>query len=125
MMGYTALMFASERGHENIAKLLIENGANVEQYNYLRNTALMLASENGHERLLTSLIENGAKDDKKFGMMNYIFTYIILCSQVNRWSNVHLRKTGCKHYSLMKNQDLFYFFYKKINDERQNWIMKC
>jgi len=55
--GETALMFASERGHTRIVKLLIEAGADVNIQDHINHTALMVASCNGHAKIIKILIE--------------------------------------------------------------------
>ena len=62
--GYTALMAASEMGHIDIVKLLIEAGADVNATldDYDRSTALKYASKKGHTEIVELLIEAGAKE---------------------------------------------------------------
>ena len=69
--GYTALMAASEMGHIDIVKLLIEAGANVNAMTEEGTmfavddaglTALMYASREGHIDIVKLLIEAGAKE---------------------------------------------------------------
>ena len=55
--GYTALMWASEYGNLEAAKLLIENGADVNAKDKYGDTALI---EAGHLEVVKLLIENGA-----------------------------------------------------------------
>src|SRR5690349_7723702 len=50
----TALIYASEKGHKEIVKLLIDNGADID-YNIevvFGRTALMCASSNGHKEIV-------------------------------------------------------------------------
>ena len=47
--GMTALMVASEKGHVDVVRALVELGADVAQAKPDGMTALMLASEKGHE----------------------------------------------------------------------------
>ena len=53
------LLWASENGHLEIVKLLIENGADVSAKD---NEAFRMASENGYLEIVRLLIENGAKE---------------------------------------------------------------
>jgi ankyrin repeat protein len=46
--GYTALIQATENGHTDCVRLLIDAGANKEAKNVSRDTALQLAVQNGH-----------------------------------------------------------------------------
>lgn len=57
-----ALLWASDQGHYDLVKLLIEDGANVNTFNAYdeRETALVNASKKGHYDIVKFLIENGA-----------------------------------------------------------------
>ncbi len=59
--GATALMWASLEGHPEIAKLLIEEGADVNVQNDDGATALMAASQEGHKEIAKLLRKAGAK----------------------------------------------------------------
>jgi hypothetical protein len=56
--GYTALHRASIRGHLEVAKLLIENGASIfdETHNAERQTALALMVANGHKHMVEEFV---------------------------------------------------------------------
>ncbi len=62
--GKTALMIALENGHEELCKLLLERGADVNvtamDHWDKGKTVLILAAENGHEELCELLLERGA-----------------------------------------------------------------
>ena len=58
--GDTALIFASDRDHNEIAKILIEAGANVNAQNNTGHTALLTATHRGNPELMKILIEAGA-----------------------------------------------------------------
>jgi ankyrin repeat protein len=58
--GWTALHLASSEGHLDIAKLLIDRGANVDSRNDEQETPLALASSFGHLDIARFLIESGA-----------------------------------------------------------------
>ena len=59
--GQTALMIAAELGHTEIARLLVEQGANIHPVsNYYGYTALLWAARGGHADILRLLIAHGA-----------------------------------------------------------------
>ena len=57
--GDTALICASDSGHEAVCELLITRGCNVDMKDNGGWTALMRASHNGHIPVVISLIEAG------------------------------------------------------------------
>ncbi|KIX03194.1 uncharacterized protein Z518_06746 [Rhinocladiella mackenziei CBS 650.93] len=57
----TPLSWASENGHEDVARLLIEKGAAVDSTDEYGRTPLSWASGNGHEDVVRLLIEKGAE----------------------------------------------------------------
>ena len=59
----TALINASSGGHIEIAKVLLDNGAEVNAKNKSGNTALMMASSNGHIDIVRLLLDNRAEMD--------------------------------------------------------------
>jgi len=59
----TALHLACENGHSDLAKYLVENGANPNAVNSLNQTALWFACDNGHAELARYLMANGASTD--------------------------------------------------------------
>lgn len=58
--GNTALMFAASGGHLEIARVLVETGADINLRDEYGETALMLASAKGHLEIASLLIENNA-----------------------------------------------------------------
>ena len=52
-----ALLLATEEGHLEVVKFLVENGANIHADNY---GALRVASQNGHLEVVKFLVERGA-----------------------------------------------------------------
>jgi ankyrin repeat protein len=56
----TALMLATAEGHLEVAKLLLEYGADVNTQNRNGWTALMLATRDGRPEIVTMLLEHGA-----------------------------------------------------------------
>ena len=55
-----AIYLASELGHLEKVKYLVENGADVNAKDRFDRTALIFASENGHFEIVKYLVENGA-----------------------------------------------------------------
>ena len=53
------LQLASQYGCEDLVKLFIQHGADV-NFNEWRSSALISATENGHEKIVKLLIESGA-----------------------------------------------------------------
>ena len=66
----TALMFASEKGYELLAKYLVNNDADVDAANKYNNTALICAALNGHLEIVKCFVENGADVNLKGGYHN-------------------------------------------------------
>ena len=64
-MGWAAMMYAAQKGHEQCARALIENGADLEKQQNEGWTALMFSALNGHEPCARALIENGADLEKQ------------------------------------------------------------
>ena len=60
--GYTALMKAAWAGHSDVAKALLEKGADVTAKNIRGNTALMFAEDTGRTEIIRLLKEAGAKE---------------------------------------------------------------
>ena len=61
--GNSALSMAAFSGHEPVARLLLEAGADKHLARDDGLTALMLASENGHLEVVRLLLETGADKD--------------------------------------------------------------
>ena len=57
---WTALHLAAEKGHVDVAKVLIQNGADVNAVDKDKETALHVAAENEHADVAKVLIQNGA-----------------------------------------------------------------
>ena len=58
--GWTALMLAAQKGHEQVVRDLLEAGAVVGAQDNDGVTALMFAAQNGHEQVALVLLEAGA-----------------------------------------------------------------
>ena len=56
---------ASENGHLETVKHLVENGANINEKNKDRDTPLICASRNGHLEIVIYLCENGDDINEK------------------------------------------------------------
>lgn len=63
--GTTALMRASQEGHVDITRALIDAGVDVNRRNHEGMNALMLASQRGHADIVMILIEAGATKDEQ------------------------------------------------------------
>ncbi|XP_061666389.1 ankyrin repeat and SAM domain-containing protein 3 [Syngnathoides biaculeatus] len=63
--GWTALMYASYIGHDNIANLLLEAGVNVNATTAKGQTPLMLAASCGNESIAYFLLHQGAELEVK------------------------------------------------------------
>ena len=61
--GFTALFMASDYGHLEVARLMIEKGAKLDLRDNNDATALYIASRNGHLEVARLLIEKGATVD--------------------------------------------------------------
>jgi len=65
--GYTSLSWATERGHEEVIKLLLDSKANTESKDVRGQTALILAAMSGNGAVVKLLLDNKAdirpKDD--------------------------------------------------------------
>jgi len=84
--GYTPLMYCLENDTLNmnddtlqIAKFLIENGANVndvtDEDEHAAVTPLWLATSNGNFNVVQLLVENGAKDNNEKGLLSNCLCY--------------------------------------------------
>jgi len=58
---WTPLIIASQNGHLEIVKVLIENGADINAENAYTETALCLAKGDGHNDIVEILERLGAK----------------------------------------------------------------
>ena len=61
--GQTALMYACEKGQDDIANLLLDNGAKINAVDNYRRTALHLAVMGSHVACCRTLIQRGASID--------------------------------------------------------------
>lgn len=63
--GNTALILASRKGLENIARVLIGHGANIDLKNNQEETALITAARAGHTKIVKMLLDVRASIDEK------------------------------------------------------------
>ena len=61
--GETALIKAATAGHDNIVKLLLQNGADVNTKNKQGETALLKAVKAGNLKIVVELLYYGANSD--------------------------------------------------------------
>jgi len=61
----TLLLWAAEKGHEAVVKLLLERGAQIESMDVDRRTPLSWAAEKGHETVVKLLLERGAQIESR------------------------------------------------------------
>ncbi|RUS90925.1 hypothetical protein EGW08_001322 [Elysia chlorotica] len=59
--GFSSLHLSALNGHKDVAKTLIQHGADIEIRNNRHQTALLLAVSQGHTSLLELLVERGAR----------------------------------------------------------------
>ncbi len=64
-MGWTALHYAAKSGSLECVKLLIKNGAKIDQANVDDQTPLRFAAQSGHFDCMKYLLDNGAELNKK------------------------------------------------------------
>ena len=57
----------SETPHENLVKLLVQSGADINLKRKLQKTALMCAAERGHTSIVKYLLDEGAQGMNKLG----------------------------------------------------------
>jgi len=63
-VGRTALYFACENGHLEVARLLLDHGADTQQATKSGSTPLHSACEQGHEEVARLLLDRGANKEK-------------------------------------------------------------
>jgi len=67
ILGETALMLASEKGHVSVVSVLLNNGADMSATDKHERHAMMKAAENGHIEVVKYFLDNGADVDMKDG----------------------------------------------------------
>lgn len=94
-MQFTPLMVASANGHEEAARVLINNGADVNtKRTYRRITPLMMAVREGHMEIVKLLLEKGADVNAKD---NYGTTALKVASDIGHTDIVKiLKQAGAK-----------------------------
>lgn len=125
-MGETLLNIAIEEGHEQVARLLLDFGADIEGMDYLENTALNLASEKGSLTLVTMLLEKGANYDH----VNIMGTSPIMAAAQNGHTELadKLASLGAnpsqRNFEGLAAQDYGNFRHSSANDELMNAVFE-
>ena len=103
----TPLMIAAEEGKENLAKLLVEYGADVNAVDHYGDTALMWAANDGHLNVVEFLVEHGANvNAAATGLIYAGFTALIYASEKGYVNMVkYLIKHGANINAKNKNGD--------------------
>ena len=71
--GFTPLLLAARRGHDQVVAALLKRGANVEAVTDHHWTALHLSSYHGHEKVVSALLRYGANPDSTQEGMTPLF----------------------------------------------------
>ena len=69
--GRIALHIAATKGHDDIARALLEYKVNVNSVNNEEETALHIAAAKGHEDIARLLLEKGADVNQVFGQVHH------------------------------------------------------
>lgn len=103
----TPLMIAATEGKENLAKLLVEYGADVNAIDVGGDTALMWAANDGHLNVVEFLVEHGANvNAAATGLIYAGFTALIYASEKGYVNMVkYLIKHGANINAKNKNGD--------------------
>ena len=62
--GFASLFIASQNGHLDVVRLLLQKGADKDKANNNGTTPLLFASLNGHLEIVLLLLQKGADKDK-------------------------------------------------------------
>ena len=81
----TALHYASEHNHIDITKILIENGAIVDDRDVFGQTPLHIAVMNGHPKIVKLLIEKGADPHAKDAKLRTALHKVLDYSKESRY----------------------------------------
>ncbi|KAI1030137.1 hypothetical protein LB504_010411 [Fusarium proliferatum] len=100
---YSPLMLASKNGHTDIARLLVNNNANI-HLRYKRQSAIWLASSNGHAEIVELLLDAGADPDTHGGFQGVPILSLaiekgheeVMKLLLKREANVRARSFGSK-----------------------------
>eukprot|EP00833_Pecoramyces_ruminatium_P013063 jgi/Orpsp1_1/1187095/evm.model.d7180000055344.1 len=80
--GYSPLIIACEKGYQDIVRILIENGVDVNKENNNEDTPLIIACEHGNQDIVRILIDNKADVNKE--NKNGDTPLIIACEKSNQ-----------------------------------------
>ena len=77
MYNGSALIVATKFGREEIVRLLLESGADVNFRCEFNGSALQAAANEGHEEIARLLLENGADVNRKYGQETPLLAAIL------------------------------------------------
>ena len=102
----TALLVAADNGHEDIVRLLVKYGANVNAVDSDQEPVIMIACRSGHSSVLRILLESGAKTEAK---NRYQETTLVIAVKegiesmvqilLDNNANTEARSDAAKHHS--------------------------
>ncbi|MEK7434682.1 MAG: ankyrin repeat domain-containing protein, partial [Cyanobacteriota bacterium] len=122
--GYTALMFALDKKNTEIAELLINKGADINEKDFFGNTVLMIASEKGEKKIVQLLINKGVNVNEK---NKDDYNSLILASKYGHEEIIELllnNKAELNSFVKGITTDSNYNFFIPINQNENDFIKK-